>query len=142
MDRQRLFKQLRLHEGVEKFPYRCTAGYLTIGVGRNIEERGLLDDEIDFILDNDIEVVMNEVSVTFDWFFDLSEVRQRVVADMIFNIGMPRFKQFKKMIAALEEGDWSEAANQMMDSKWAKQVGKRAGRLRDMMETGEDSSDF
>jgi len=142
MDRQRLFKQLRLHEGVEKFPYRCTAGYLTIGVGRNIEERGLLDDEIDFILDNDIEVVMNEVSVTFDWFFDLSEVRQRVVADMIFNIGMPRFKQFKKMIAALEEGDWSEAANQMMDSKWAKQVGKRAERLRDMMETGEDSSDF
>jgi lysozyme len=142
MDRQRLFKQLRLHEGVEKFPYRCTAGYLTIGVGRNIEERGLLDDEIDFILDNDIEVVMNEVSVTFDWFFDLSEVRQRVVADMIFNIGMPRFKQFKKMIAALEEGDWSEAANQMMDSKWAKQVGKRAERLRDMMETDEDSSDF
>jgi len=142
MDRQRLFKQLRLHEGVEKFPYRCTAGYLTIGVGRNIEERGLLDDEIDFILDNDIEVVMNEVSVTFDWFFDLSEVRQRVIADMIFNIGMPRFKQFKNMIAALEEGDYSGAATEMMDSKWAKQVGKRAERLRDMMETDEDSSDF
>jgi len=142
MDRQRLFKQLRLHEGVEKFPYRCTAGYLTIGVGRNIEERGLLDDEIDFILDNDIEVVMSEVSVTFDWFFDLSEVRQRVVADMIFNMGLPRFKQFKKMIAALEEGDWSEAANQMMDSKWAQQVGMRAARLATMMETDEDSSDF
>lgn len=142
MDKQRLFKQLRLHEGVEKFPYKCTAGYLTIGVGRNIEERGLLDDEIDFLLDNDIEVVMNEVSVTFDWFFKLSEVRQRVVADMIFNLGLPRFKQFKNMIAALEAGDWAEAANQMMDSKWAKQVGKRAERLRDMMETGEDSSDF
>ena len=142
MDRQRLFKQLRLHEGVEKFPYRCTAGYLTIGVGRNIEERGLLDDEIDFILDNDIEVVMSEVSVTFDWFFDLSEVRQRVVADMVFNMGLPRFKQFKKMIAALEEGDWSEAANQMMDSKWAQQVGMRAARLATMMETDEDSSDF
>jgi lysozyme len=142
MDKQRLFKQLRLHEGVEKFPYKCTAGYLTIGVGRNIEERGLLDNEIDFLLDNDIEVVMNEVSVTFDWFFELSEVRQRVVADMIFNLGLPRFKQFKNMIAALEAGDWAEAANQMMDSKWAKQVGKRAERLRDMMETGEDSSDF
>lgn len=142
MDKQRLFKQLRMHEGVEKFPYKCTAGYLTIGVGRNIEERGLLDDEIDFLLDNDIEVVLNEVSVTFDWFFDLSEVRQRVIADMIFNLGLPRFKQFKNMIAALEEGDWSEAANQMMDSKWAKQVGARAERLRDMMETDEDSSDF
>lgn len=142
MDKQRLFKQLRMHEGVEKFPYKCTAGYLTIGVGRNIEERGLLDDEIDFLLDNDIEVVLNEVSVTFDWFFNLTEVRQRVVADMIFNLGLPRFKQFKNMIAALEEGDWSEAANQMMDSKWAKQVGARAERLRDMMETDEDSSDF
>lgn len=142
MDKQRLFKQLRLHEGVEKFPYRCTAGYLTIGVGRNIEERGLLDDEIDFILDNDIEVVMNEVSVTFDWFFDLSEVRQRVVADMIFNMGLPRFKQFKNMIAALEDGDYSGAAAEMMDSKWARQVGKRAERLRDMMEYDEDSSDF
>ena len=142
MDRQRLFKQLRHHEGVEKFPYKCTAGYLTIGVGRNIEERGLLDDEIDFLLDNDIEVVMNEVSVTFDWFFDLSEVRQRVVADMIFNLGLSRFKQFKNMIAASEEGDWSEAANQMMDSKWAQQVGLRAARLATMMETDEDSSDF
>ena len=47
MDRQRLFAQLRLHEGVERKPYQCTAGYLTIGVGRNIEERGLSDDEID-----------------------------------------------------------------------------------------------
>jgi lysozyme len=142
MDKQRLFKQLRLHEGVEKFPYRCTSGKLTIGVGRNIEDRGLLDDEIDFLLDNDIEVVMNEVAVTFDWFFDLSEVRQRVVADMIFNLGLPTFKKFEQMIAALEAGDWSEAANQMMDSRWAKQVGARAERLREMMETGEDSSDF
>jgi len=142
MDKQRLFKQLRFHEGVEKFPYKCTAGYLTIGVGRNIEERGLLDDEIDFLLDNDIEVVMNEVAVTFDWFFDLSEIRQRVVADMIFNLGLPRFKQFKNMIAALEAGDWTEASNQMMDSKWAQQVGLRASRLAEMMETDEDSSDF
>ena len=142
MDKQRLFKQLRLHAGVEKFPYRCTSGKLTIGVGRNIEDRGLLDDEIDFLLDNDIEVVMNEVAVTFDWFFDLSEVRQRVVADMIFNLGLPTFKKFEQMIAALEAGDWSEAANQMMDSRWAKQVGARAERLREMMETGEDSSDF
>jgi lysozyme len=57
-------------------------------------------------------------------------------------MGLPRFKQFKKMIAALEEGDWSEAANQMMDSKWAQQVGMRAARLATMMETDEDSSDF
>jgi len=142
MDKQRLFQQLRLHEGVEKFPYQCTAGYLTIGVGRNIEERGLSDDEIDFILDNDIKIVMNEVSDTFDWFFDITEIRQRVVADMIFNMGLPRFKQFKKMIAALEDGAWSEAADQMLDSKWADQTGARADRLSLMMRDDEDSSDF
>ena len=142
MDKQRLFQQLRLHEGVEKFPYECTAGYVTIGVGRNIEQRGLSDDEIDFILDNDVEIVINEISRNFDWFFDLTEIRQRVIADMIFNMGLSRFKQFKKMIAALEDSLWAEAADQMLDSKWADQTGDRAYRLSSMMREDEDSSDF
>lgn len=142
MDRQRLFTQLRLHEGVEHKPYKCTAGYLTIGVGRNIEERGLSDDEIDFLLDNDINIVVDELGRTYDWFFDLSEVRQRVVADMVFNLGLPRFAQFKNMIAAIEAEDYVQASNEMMDSRWAQQVGLRASRLAEMMETDEDSSDF
>lgn len=142
MDRQRLFTQLRLHEGVEHKPYKCTAGYLTIGVGRNIEERGLSDDEIDYILNNDVNIATDELVDTFDWYSDLDDVRQRVVVDMVFNLGMPRFKQFKNMIAAIEAGDWMEASNQMMDSRWAQQVGLRASRLAEMMETGEDSSDF
>lgn len=142
MDRQRLFAQLRLHEGVEHKPYKCTAGYLTIGVGRNIEERGLSDDEIDYLLTNDVNIVTDELVKSFDWYADLSPVRQRVVVDMVFNLGMPRFKQFKNMIAAIEAGDWMEASNQMMDSRWAKQVGFRASRLAEMMETDEDSSDF
>ena len=142
MDRQRLFAQLRLHEGVERKPYQCTAGYLNIGVGRNIEERGLSDDEIDYILNNDVNIATDELVRTFDWYADLDEVRQRVVVDMVFNLGMPRFQQFKKMIQALDEGDYKEASIQMMDSRWASQVGARAERLRDMMETGEDSSDF
>jgi len=142
MDKQRLFAQLRLHEGVEHKPYKCTAGYLTIGVGRNIEERGLSDDEIDYILSNDVNIATDELVATFDWYADLDPIRQRVVVDMVFNLGMPRFKQFKNMIAALEEGDWTEASDQMMDSRWAEQVGLRASRLATMMETGEDSSDF
>jgi len=142
VDRQRLFAQLRLHEGVEHKPYKCTAGYLTIGVGRNIEERGLSDDEIDYLLTNDVNIVTDELVKSFDWYADLSPVRQRVVVDMVFNLGMPRFKQFKNMIAAIEAGDWMEASNQMMDSRWAKQVGFRASRLAEMMETDEDSSDF
>jgi len=142
MDRDRLFAQLRLHEGVEHKPYKCTAGYLTIGVGRNIEERGLSDDEIDYILNNDVNIATDELVATFDWYADLDPIRQRVVIDMVFNLGMPRFKQFKNMIAAIEAGDWMEASNQMMDSRWAEQVGLRASRLAEMMETGEDSSDF
>jgi lysozyme len=142
MDKQRLFKQLRTHEGVEKFPYKCTAGYLTIGVGRNIEERGLLDDEIDFLLDNDINIAIDEVAATYDWFFDLSEVRQRVIIDMVFNLGLPRFAQFKNMIAAIEAEDFVQASNEMMDSRWAQQVGLRASRLAEMMETDEDTTDF
>jgi len=142
MDKQRLFAQLRLHEGVEHKPYKCTAGYLTIGVGRNIEERGLSDDEIDYILSNDVNIATDELVDTFDWYSDLDPIRQRVVVDMVFNLGMPRFKQFKNMIAAIEAGDWMEASNQMMDSRWAQQVGLRASRLAEMMETGEDSSDF
>lgn len=142
MQKDRLYAQLRLHEGVEHKPYKCTAGYLTIGVGRNIEERGLSDDEIDFLLDNDIAIAVKEVRKDFDWFDGLDEVRQRVIIDMIFNLGMPRFKQFKNMIAAIEAGDWDEAGVQMMDSRWAQQVGQRAERLRDMMVTGVDSLDF
>lgn len=142
MDRQRLAAQLRLHEGVEQKPYKCTAGYLTIGVGRNIEERGLSDDEIDYILNNDVDIATSELATSFDWFAGLDDVRMRVVVDMVFNLGMPRFKQFQNMISAIEAGDWAEAAAQMMDSRWAKQVGARAERLRDMMETGGDSSDF
>ena len=142
MDRERLAAQLRLHEGVEHKPYKCTPGYLTIGVGRNIEERGLSDDEIDYILNNDVDIATSELASTFDWFAGLDDVRMRVVVDMVFNLGMPWFKQFQNMLAAIEAQDWPEAAAQMMDSRWAKQVGARAERLRDMMETGEDSSDF
>jgi len=102
MDRERLAAQLRLHEGVEHKPYKCTAGYLTIGVGRNIEERGLSDDEIDYILNNDVDIATSELASTFDWFAGLDDVRMRVVVDMVFNLGMPRFKQFQNMLAAIE----------------------------------------
>ena len=57
---------------------------------------------------------------------------------MVFNLGMPKLKQFAKMLSAVELEDWSEASNQMLDSRWAEQVGNRAGRLAEMMESGED----
>jgi len=142
MDRQRLFTQLKLHEGVEQKAYLCSAGYITIGVGRNLEDRGLSDAEIEFLLDNDVIIVENELTKAFPWWKDMSEIRQRVLADMAFNMGVPRLKGFKNALAAMKEGDYAEAADEMMDSIWAKQVGTRAARLAHMMEHDTDSTDF
>lgn len=142
MDRKRLFEQLKLHEGVEKKAYLCPAGYITVGVGRNLEDRGLSDAEIEFLLDNDVVIVENELDKAFPWWRDMSEIRQRVLADMAFNMGVPRLKGFKNALAAMKDGDYAEAATEMLDSIWAKQVGTRAARLAHMMEHDEDSTDF
>ena len=134
----KLKDQIRLHEGVEKKVYLDTEGIETIGVGRNLRDRGLSEDEIDLLLDNDIAICEEELLNNFEWYAELDEVRKRVLIDMAFNLGMPKLKQFAKMLSAVELEDWSEASNQMLDSRWAEQVGNRAGRLAEMMESGED----
>jgi lysozyme len=93
-------------------------------------------------LDNDVIIVENELDKAFPWWRDMSEIRQRVLADMAFNMGVPRLKGFKNALAAMKEGNYAEAADEMMDSIWAKQVGTRAARLAHMMEHDTDSTDF
>ena len=127
-----------MHEGVETVVYLDTEGIETIGVGRNLKDRGLSDDEIDFMLDNDIIICENELTQSFDWYTDLDDIRKRVLIDMTFNLGMPRLKKFSKMISAIEEKEWTLASKEMLNSKWANQVGNRANRLSEMMEIGED----
>ena len=134
----KLHAQLRLHEGVEKKVYLDTEGIETIGVGRNLKDRGLSDDEIDYLLQSDIVICINELDKKFEWFKGLDIIRKRVLIDMMFNLGMPRLNGFANMLSAVEQKDWSAAANEMLDSKWAEQVGSRASRLAEMMETGED----
>ena len=129
--------QLIDHEGLVLMPYECTAGKLTIGVGRNLEDRGITKDEADLMLANDIAIVEKEVSRAKPIVMELDEVRQRVIIDMAFNLGTPTLLKFKNMWEAIEEGEWEEAARQMMDSRWASQVGRRAARLSDAMRTGE-----
>lgn len=128
--------QLILHEGLRLKPYRCTENKLTIGVGRNIEERGITATEAMFLLKNDIEAVEKELS-RFDWFTKQDEIRRRVLIDMGF-MGVPRLLGFKKMIQALGADDYEKAAAEMLDSKWSRQVGGRAVRLAKMMRTGKD----
>jgi lysozyme len=136
MNLTRLYAQLENDEGRRKKPYRCTAGKLSIGVGRNLEDRGLRDDEIDLMLKNDVAESIGECRRLFRMFDSLSAVRQEVLVNMMLNLGYSRLAGFKKMHAALEDGNWGEASRQMLDSKWASDVGRRADRLAEAMRTG------
>lgn len=154
-----------LHEGLRLEVYKCPADYWTIGVGRNLEgkplrpdeqecilgcrglkpdevievlkERGISKDEALFLLASDIDDAIADLR-NFDWFEDLDPVRRKVVIDMRYNLGPTRFRQFKRMIAALARGDYKAAAAEMVDSAWYHQVSTRARRLVEMMRTGED----
>lgn len=129
--------QLIDHEGLELKPYHCTADKLTIGVGRNIQDRGITEDEARYLLKNDIKIVEDELLTRKPVVAGLDSVRQRVLVDMGFNLGLPILMKFQNMWNAIEEGDHHEAARQMMDSRWADQVGRRAERLAQAMSSGE-----
>ncbi len=128
--------QLKAHEGFRLRPYRCTAGKLTIGVGRNLESRGISKDEAELMLENDILIAVSEIELYFPWVGKLSKSRQLVVVDMCFNMGIGRLRGFKKMLTAIAMGDFDRAATEMLDSTWANQVGARATRLSTMMRQG------
>jgi len=124
------------HEGKEHFPYTDTVGKLTIGVGRNLSDNGLSDDEVLYLLNNDIVIAQEELNRMFPWFIELGVVRQNALTDMMFNIGLTRLLTFKKFLAAMSKEDYITAAAEMLDSKWAKQVGYRATDLANMIRTG------
>ena len=135
-----LIEQLKLHEGVESHAYKDHLGLTTIGVGRCIEEGslGLSDDEIAYLLGNDIARCEEELRERFgDWFEALDPVRRDAVIDMAFNLGITRLGQFQNMIAALAESRFSDAATEALDSRWARQVGQRAQTVAAMIRTGE-----
>ena len=136
MNLPRLLAQLDTDEGRRKKPYKDTEGILTIGVGRNLQDRGLRDDEIDLMLRNDVNESIGECRRMFRNFDQIGEVRQEVLVNMMFNLGYGRFAGFRKMIAAVLVCDWAEASRQMLDSKWADQVGARADRLATAMKKG------
>ena len=132
-----LEEQLILHEGMRLKPYRCTAGKLTIGVGRNLDDKGIAKSEALFLLHNDIAEALEALN-RYGWYRKLDPIRQRVVIDMAFNLGMGDLLGFRRMIAALKRDDYQDAAGEMLMSRWAEQVGMRATRLAEMMRTGED----
>jgi lysozyme len=134
----KLVKQLKRHEGVRTHAYKCSANMITVGVGRNIDENGglgLSDDEIDYLLENDIKRCKQEL-IALPWFVDLDSVRQDAIINLCFNLGMTRLLGFKNALAAMETGDHPKAADEFYDSRWAKQVGSRADEVCEMIRTG------
>lgn len=140
----KLVKQLRRHEGVRTHAYKCSENKITVGVGRNLDENGgigLSQDEIDYLLKNDIERCRYELD-TFSWFSDLDSVRQDAMINLCFNLGMTRLLSFRKAMAAMAIGDYTTAANEFMDSKWATQVGSRADEVTEMIRNGRYGEEY
>lgn len=139
------FVRLKLHEGFRSYPYRDTVGKTTIGYGRNLDDVGISEQEALFMLQNDmikageaLEKMKNEGIITVDMDSSSQAERTYVLIEMVFNLGAAGFKKFKKFIAAINASDWEKASKEMLSSKWAEQVGKRAQTLADIIRTGKD----
>lgn len=127
---------IKLHEGKRNKPYTDTVGKLTIGVGRNLTDRGLRDSEVDFLLENDLAEVTEELRQRLPWTERLDPVRKMVLQDMMFNMGWPVLSQFKNTLGFVQRAEYEKAATAMLQSKWATQVKTRAVRLAEMMRSG------
>ena len=157
-NRQDLIDKLVVSEGLRLQVYKDTLGIDTIGIGRNLEDRGISKEELDwmdipsidhvyewgiteadavYLATNDVQIVEEELVRAHPCVDRLDSVRQLILIDMAFNMGVPRLCKFKKMWAAVEAEDFPTAAKEMLDSRWAKQVKGRATKLANAMHNGE-----
>jgi len=135
-DDRELIAALERDEGIRLKPYLDTVGKLTIGIGRNLDDVGISPREARYLLSNDLDVAL-KAAKRFRWFGELDDERQRVIVNMVLNLGAEGFMQFRRMIAALSDHDYELAAAEAEDSKWFRQVGPRGERIVDTLRTGE-----
>ena len=157
-DRQDLIEKLIVAEGLRLQVYKDTLGIDTIGIGRNLEDRGITKEELAdldiptiehvyeygiteadavYLATNDVQIVEEELVRAHPCVDRLDSVRQLILIDMAFNMGVPRLCKFKNMWAAVHNEDYPTAAKEMLDSRWAKQVKGRATKLANAMHNGE-----
>ena len=129
-----LIASVKTHEGLELKPYLDSVGILTVGYGRNLE-RGITKEEAEFLLLNDLKMSKHEAK-RMGFYEGLTDNRKDVIVEMIFNLGLTRFKNFKKTIGYINQANHSAAADEMLDSKWADQVGQRAITLSNKFRAG------
>lgn len=137
MDYDKILSELEVDEGKRQKAYLDTKGKVTVGVGRNLTDRGLSEDEIQYLLCNDVKMVEQQLNAKLPWWRQMNAARQNVLTNMCFNMGITTLLTFEHTLKAMEDGDYELAASEMLDSLWAKQVHARADRLAERMKTGE-----
>ena len=143
MNIDKLREQLKIDEGVKYEIYRDHLGYLTFGIGHLITEKDpeygqpikteVSSDRVNEVFNADVQLYINETKKVFPDLESKPEAIQLVLVNMCFNLGAPRLQKFKKFVAAINDEQWIEASVEMMDSRWARQVGPRAERLKEVV---------
>tara|TARA_E500000318_G_scaffold99045_1_gene100824 strand:- start:1324 stop:1770 length:447 start_codon:yes stop_codon:yes gene_type:complete len=139
MNMEEFVKEITIDEGVKHEVYLDHLGFPTTGVGHLITEwdeeyekpvgTPVSEERVQNLLKQDIDVTIEECKKLYDDFDDLPQEVQHIIANMMFNMGRPRLSKFKNMKKAVDNRDWYEAAYEMTNSKWCKQVPNRALRL-------------
>jgi GH24 family phage-related lysozyme (muramidase) len=145
MAMENLIEMLQRHEGEVKtngrhLIYKCSKGHWTVGIGRNVDVNGglgLSDDEVRYLLENDIARVIKELSSEYRWFSDLDDVRKDAMIDISFNLGATRLRKFVLALEAMSTADYQTASKEFLDSDWSRTVKGRSVELASMIETGE-----
>lgn len=139
MDMDRIRTTLIRHEGIELKPYRCTSDKLTIGVGRNLDDNGISHETAMQMLTEDIDASIEDLRRNLNWFDEAPVPVQEALINLVFNMGIARLMQFRKTLIHLRNAKWEEAAVELLDSRYATQVGRRANEVADMIRSAADA---
>ena len=137
MNNERLRETIIRHEGIRLDMYQDTLGIWTLGVGHNIEEKGISQAVMELMLEEDLAEAVSELKRSVSFFSKMPEQVQEALVNLAFNMGIPRLMQFKKTLAYLRDGNFEAAADELLDSRYAEQVGRRADEVADMIRTAE-----
>ena len=143
MNLEKLRKQLEIDEGIKYEIYKDHLGYPTFGIGHLVTDKDpefgkeigtpVSKERVYEVFEQDVQIIINECDKLYPDFDNLPEEVQQIIANMMFNLGRPRLSKFKGMKRGVDNQDWNGAADEMVDSRWYRQVGKRAERLVERM---------
>ena len=122
MNKELLYAELLMDEGKRSKPYHDTVGKITIGIGRNLSDIGLREDEIQYLFNNDVDSVILDLNQHLPWWLDQPEPVQRALANLCFNLGITKLLKFKNTLSCIKQGEYTLAVENLKKSKWFKQV--------------------